>query len=415
MNARRVQTKLARGTALEVLFLNDRGFQFGAGLAQLRQLQSFLARGHNATALCWRAGPPDALPVPPPGARGAWRGVIQLPDHSREQGKGREELRRVVVERAAGLDPDLIVVGNLHGAGWPLEILTDLAELDSLTVAYMHDCHFATARCAYPGDCRQFQSGCTPLCPTPREYPALAPDLIPAEWRLRQRLFNTPTGIPLAANSAWTLGLAQAAFPGLQNSAVLPYGLDETLFRPMDQALCRRLLGLPEAGLAVLFGAVNFSEVRKGWPIIQELMPQIAGEPLFLFFGAQTPEAPGRFSAGFLRDYRKMPLLYNAADLFVMTSLEEAFGQTILEAAACGKPVASFQLGGMPEVAVPGRNALGVTEISAAALARAVNRLVAEPALRAELGQAGRALVEEEFTLEAQGRRWEAYLAGLAL
>jgi len=43
-------------------------------------------------------------------------------------------------------------------------------------------------------------------------------------------------------------------------------------------------------------------------------------------------------------------LLYNACDVFILPSLAEAFGQTALEAIACGRPVVGFNIGGIPDI-----------------------------------------------------------------
>src|SRR5262249_54328410 len=113
---------------------------------------------------------------------------------------------------------------------------------------------------------------------------------------------------------------------------------------------------------------------------------------------------------GLLRDYRKMPLLYSAADLFVATSLEEAFGQTLCEAAACGVPSVAFRVGGIPEIARPDCNARLIEPFDVRALIEQVRALIRDGSLRAALGEAGRKLVEREFTLAAQAARWMKYL-----
>jgi rhamnosyl/mannosyltransferase len=78
----------------------------------------------------------------------------------------------------------------------------------------------------------------------------------------------------------------------------------------------------------------------------------------------------------------------------------EAFGYVQLEAMAAGKPVVSTDVpSGVSWVNQDGRTGLVVAAGDATALAAAIDRLIADAPLRASLGAAGRARVEEEFTI----------------
>jgi glycosyltransferase involved in cell wall biosynthesis len=131
---------------------------------------------------------------------------------------------------------------------------------------------------------------------------------------------------------------------------------------------------------------------------------------VFLLFGAESTRAKGVTSTGLLRDFRKMPLLYNAADVFLGTALEEAFGQTLCEASACALPIVAFNVGGVPEVARHNVNARLVNECNMSGILSDLNYFMNNPYERERFGLAGRKLVESEFTLQRQGERWMEYL-----
>ena len=207
--------------------------------------------------------------------------------------------------------------------------------------------------------------GVTILVPTAREHPELSPAKIRDSWKLRREIFCGRDGVPLATNSIWSLTLAQRSLQGLRHAEVVYLGLDKRLFKPINRSLARKLLGIPEGRFVILAGAVNIGEKRKGWHIFEKVVSSLHKDVYFLIFGENSLKKKSVHGVGLLRDYRKMPLLYSAADIFVATSLEEAFGQTIVEASACALPVVAFDVGGFREIARHETNALLTDERNA--------------------------------------------------
>jgi glycosyltransferase involved in cell wall biosynthesis len=97
--------------------------------------------------------------------------------------------------------------------------------------------------------------------------------------------------------------------------------------------------------------------------------------------------------------------LMKSLDLFVMSSVTEGLGSSVLEAMGCGKPVVAARAGGLPEVVEEGATGLLVPPRDEAALAAAMIRLLEDPPLRTRLGRAGRARVERHFSVDQLVRR----------
>ena len=76
---------------------------------------------------------------------------------------------------------------------------------------------------------------------------------------------------------------------------------------------------------------------------------------------------------------------------------------SLLEAAACGRPIIASDVPGCREVARPGVNALLVPPADAGALADAIARLSGDKGLRRQFGEAGRRLVESEYSAKRVG------------
>ncbi len=417
--------RLAARGALRVVFLADLGFEFGAGTAMRRQAQSLLLDGHDVGIVCCGrmeegrvvdARDPGRESLQPRGQalRGAWLGIRSVPAAYCIDPRRPRVADPRVVDAVASLAPDLVVVGNLHWAGWSVSLLAALVDRGIATVAYMHDLSFVTGRCAQPYACERFRTRCDERCPTAAQYPALAPALIADEWMLRRHVF-VERGVPIVANSGWT---RRAALESLGEGAHVdrvPLGVDTASFAPIDRGVARAALGIAghghERAPLVVFGSVDAALPEKGGPVLARTIELMRGEHVrFACFGHRSDAFPSAIPLGFVGDERLMPLIYGAADCYLTLSAVESFGQTALEAAACARPIVSLRGGGIVEIAVDGVNAVTLSDAEPEAVARAIRAVTGNAARAAEMGAAGRALAESNHSLAAQAAAWRAWI-----
>lgn len=106
--------------------------------------------------------------------------------------------------------------------------------------------------------------------------------------------------------------------------------------------------------------------------------------------------------------------ILRSLDLFVMSSITEGLGTSVLDAMAAGRAVVTTRAGGLSESVVDGETGLVVPPHDAAGLARAVVELMNDPARRATLGRAGRQRAEERFSAERMVDETVAAYASLA-
>src|SRR5690242_5818966 len=204
-----------------------------------------LLGGHVVGAVCGAPGDVgETMLFTRDGMRDHWRGMRMLPRLFRSRQYSEEEIVDGILMAAAEFYPELVVVGNLHGANWPLRLLRDLRRVAPRVVGYVHDLFMATGRCTYPEDCRQYLTGCTASCPTAHEYPALDPADIPAAWRMRRDVLLGGSPVELATNSHYMRRTLQAALPGA-SIRTIHLGADDRVFCPGDRSVARRTLGLP--------------------------------------------------------------------------------------------------------------------------------------------------------------------------
>jgi glycosyltransferase involved in cell wall biosynthesis len=103
------------------------------------------------------------------------------------------------------------------------------------------------------------------------------------------------------------------------------------------------------------------------------------------------------FLAGFRPDILSV---HKGFDIFVMSSVTEGLGTSLLDAMACGKPIVATTAGGMPEVVEDGATGLVVPPRDHQAMAAAIVKLLTSPDLRARMGAAGLARVRARFSVE---------------
>jgi len=100
-----------------------------------------------------------------------------------------------------------------------------------------------------------------------------------------------------------------------------------------------------------------------------------------------------------------IPGLWARAHIAVLPSRREGLPLSLLEAAACGRPMVATDVPGCREIAIDGETGLLVGVDDPAALAAAIGRLAAAPQLRAQFGEAARRLVVSRFGAEIVGQQ----------
>ena len=111
--------------------------------------------------------------------------------------------------------------------------------------------------------------------------------------------------------------------------------------------------------------------------------------------------------------YAELAACYGHCEIFALPSRGEGFGLVYLEAMACGKPVIGGAYGGAPEVIEDNRTGYLVPHGDPAQLATALETLLADPALRQEMGRRGKQRVENEFRFNVFAKSFRKILREL--
>lgn len=174
---------------------------------------------------------------------------------------------------------------------------------------------------------------------------------------------------------------------------------------------------IPSKGVRVLLEA--FAEaLRRGMDARLELMGKWGDEAFRAECERFVQERGLADRVAFLgvkRDRDKL-LHFAGCDIFCFPSFFEAesFGLVLVEAMQFAKPVVTTDWRGIPSVAREGENGFVVPIQDPAAVADRLVQLAGDPALRRRMGEAGRRIFEERFTLERFHRNMEEALAGVS-
>ncbi len=207
---------------------------------------------------------------------------------------------------------------------------------------------------------------------------------------------------------------------------VVHNGIDTVAFAPDTGRDAMARFGIDPATTYVLF--VGRITRQKGITTLIEAIPHLDSRIGVVLAAGQpdTPELAAEVEQGvadaraasphrpihWIPEHLDRPTvrqLYSHAAVFACPSVYEPFGITNLEAMACGVPVVATRVGGIPEVVVHGRTGLlveppddpmapGGADRVAEELAAAINALVADPARRKAMGEAGRQRAVEQFS-----------------
>jgi glycosyltransferase involved in cell wall biosynthesis len=162
----------------------------------------------------------------------------------------------------------------------------------------------------------------------------------------------------------------------------------------------------------ILFIGTNFE--RKGGEQLvaafQMVRERVPNAELWLVTHKEAIAGPGIRRIAPTRDRAAITELYRSAAVFAMPSRCETWGDVFLEAMAYGLPCIGTTNDAMPEIIQHGVTGYVVPPDDVASLARYLEQLLDDPALRRHMGEAGRERVLTTFTWDHVVRRMVPYL-----
>jgi glycosyltransferase involved in cell wall biosynthesis len=343
------------------------------------------------------------------------------------------ELRmRLWVERALGLQ--YFAAPSLAGKNWPLSFLPDIVLIHSLhgansyfrtediswlarkapTYIYLQDQWIMTGHCAYSLSCDRWKIGCG-KCPDLGIYPAIQKDGTRANWRRKKRTL-LKSDVVLGSPAKWILDLARVSeITSHLPQFHIPNAFDPNTFHSSGRAASRAKLGLQPSEKVILFLAQqgtkstfkDFHSLATAFQHLQQL-----GEKFKLVTVGDQPDAETRAALPhdviyfpYTTDRARIADYYRSADIFCHSTKADVLPLTILESLACGTPVIGTNVGGVPEIVIPGRTGWLVPLADPVALSNAIREAFSDENELTRL-QAECVTFAKEFTISKQADRF---------
>jgi glycosyltransferase involved in cell wall biosynthesis len=402
---------------MKILYLNGADLEGGAAKAATRLLQGVRNQGTDARLYVQRKSGAHSL-VDGPGLLGKGFGRVRPTIEQLLLGINPSETKGPfcaaylpdgLASLAADRVPELI---HLHWVARMMRLET-LARFKVPLVWTMHDSWAFTGGCYLPGDCIRYRESCgqCPVLNSTRDD-----DLSRWTWQRKEKAWRG-LNLTVVAPSRWMAAGAKssALFRDLRVE-VIPNGIDLKHFQAVDRLTAREKLSLPADKKLILFGAKGAASDRnKGFHLLIEAL-RLLGSSVghdraeVVLFGEPESSLSADYCfkthcLGWQEDEARLAMLYAAADVFVLPSIQETLGYTVMEAMACGTPCVAFNQGGVPDLIDHRENGYLAFPFEPVDLARGIAWILENRLRWEELSANSRCKIANNFALEKVAKR----------
>ncbi len=253
-------------------------------------------------------------------------------------------------------NPDLLWLHNLHGYYINYELLFKwIKSRPDMQVKWtMHDCWAFTGHCSYftMAGCENWKTHCK-NCPQPKKYPArLLFDNSSNNYDKKKDAFCGVNNLTIVTPSNWLADIIKQSFLREYKVEVCNNKIDTEIFKPTESNF-RQKYNLENKH--IILGVAYPWDERKGLDDFIRLSEMISDDYRIVLVGVnktQAEQLPKSIIGIEKTDSAKeLAEIYTAANVFVNPTYEDNYPTTNLEAAACGTPVITYNVGGSPESA----------------------------------------------------------------
>ncbi len=295
------------------------------------------------------------------------------------------------------------------------EGIRELLDLGKPVIWFMHDMFPITGGCHHSFDCKEYERDCM-SCQFTRSLCGHGL----SSWQLRKKkhAWGKYQNFYGMSPSNWLTDCAKRSSLFHDKSCfVIPNSLDTNIFRPLDKDSVKKSLGLDANKKTILFSADVVNSPYKGFSYLKKALAKLSKDKyLALVFGQGGKQDLEGISMeatflGRLTDQEALVKAYNAADVFVIPSMAEAFGYVIIESMSCGVPCVGFNVGGIPDLIHTGETGYLANYKDVDDLAKGIEWMFADEERYQRMASGARSFVEEYCSYESVAAKHKQVLA----
>lgn len=260
--------------------------------------------------------------------------------------KKHQNFANAIINDRLFLEADIIHLHLIHRTKFDINYLPLLCSLKPVIIT-LHDPFFTTGHCIHSFGCDKWKTFCYD-CDRLNVPFKIGKDATAYNFLTKKLAIQNSNITAIVASNYMENLVKQSPVWDGKKLYKIPFGVDSSIFTFEDKNCAKKKLGIDPNSLVLMFRATD--NPYKGLKYIKTALSNLKTDRKITLLTVEGKRLLSEFRKKFeIKEYswvyddNELAKLYQAADLFLMPSDEEAFGMMAIEAMSCGTPVLSIK------------------------------------------------------------------------